>query len=39
VVGSNFIKSTGFRYFDLNHPQGMADEVTRVTCLSGSGHK
>jgi hypothetical protein len=39
VVGNNFIKSTSFYYSDLNHPQGKADEVTRVTCPSGGDHR
>ena len=39
VVGNNFIKSTSFYYSDLNHPQGKADEVTRVTCPSGGGRR
>jgi hypothetical protein len=39
VVGNNFIKSTSFCYSDLNHPQGKADDVTRVTCPSGGSHR
>jgi hypothetical protein len=37
--GNNFIKSTSFYYSGLNHPEGKANEVTRVTCHSRSGHR